>query len=193
LHTAGAGTPTVTQWQEKFNVNVHGMNDTEPKRSLPCPGVTKNDDAQITTYLGQTGAIGGGARSVTAIARERFRKLFSRLSRKHKQEVLDTQMHEQTWQNDHDNNRVFSKTCLMKVLAPDIEHAHPCPNCSSLLLDPRLVQALRQPRPKDENFIHINKRWRPSGTLVKLFSRVSGLREIIEESVNVTLLLLTKS
>jgi hypothetical protein len=96
-HTAGAGTPTVTQWQEKFNVNVHGVNDTEPKRSLPCPGVTKNDDARVTTYLGQTGAIGGGARSVTAIARERFRKLFSRLSRKHKQEVLDTQMHEQTW------------------------------------------------------------------------------------------------
>jgi Zn-finger protein len=58
-----------------------------------------------------------------------------------------------------------------------------CTNCHSLLRNSRFQQALRKLRPKDENFVHINKRWRPSDKLVQLFGRVSGLREIIEELV----------
>jgi hypothetical protein len=183
-HTASAGIPTVAQWQQKYNIDVHSPHTAgQPQHHFPCPGITDKDDARITIYLGRTGALGGGARSVTVIAKERFHKLFSKLSKRRKQEVLDTQMHEHAWQNDHDHNHIFAHNCLKQVVEPGTERAHLCTNCISLLHNRRFQQALRRPRPKDKNFIHINKRWRPSGKLVELFGRVSGLREIIEESV----------
>jgi len=184
---ASAGMPTVTQWHKKFNVDVYNTkNSTPPQRQFPCPGLTAKDDTRVILYLERTGATGGGARSITAIARERFNKLFSKLSKKRKQEVLDTQIHEHTWRNDHDHDRVFAHNCLKQVMGADnSDRVLPCTNCHGLLRNSRFQQALRKPRPKDENFIHINKRWRPPGKLVHLFGRISGLREIVEESVRI--------
>jgi hypothetical protein len=61
-HIAGAGTPTVSQWQQKYNIDVHNTSATQLlQRHLPCPGITENDDTRVTVYLGCTGATGGGA------------------------------------------------------------------------------------------------------------------------------------
>ena len=118
---ASAGMPSVAEWHRKFNIGFRNPNKPEPKHSGPCPGITESDHPRITTYLGRTGALGGGARSVTKIARQKFRKLFSRLSPKCKREVLDAQIQEHKWQNDHKNNRIFSSDCLQEISCPDGE------------------------------------------------------------------------
>jgi hypothetical protein len=182
--SAAAGVPTISQWQQKFNIDVHNPNNPNPlQRQIPCPGITEHDDHRVTTYLERTGATGGGARSITVLAKERFNKLFSRLSRKHKREVLDAQIHEHKWHNDHQNSRVFSDNCLKDVIGPGNDRVLPCSNCAHLLRNHNFKQALNKPKPKDEHFPYINKRWRPAGTLIQLFGRVTGLREIVEDSV----------
>jgi hypothetical protein len=182
--SAAAGIPTISQWRQKFDIDVHNPNSPKAPRCQPCPGITERDDHRVPIYLERTGATGGGARSITIIAKERFGKIFSLLSKRRKQEVLDVQNHEHKWHNDHKNNRVFSHDCLKDVeRTDDNNRVLPCPNCACLLRNHNFRQALNKPRPKDENFAYINKRWRPSGKLIQLFGRVTGLREIIEESV----------
>ena len=182
--TATAQMPEVSQWESKFNITLG-----EPRkqsRSQPCPGLTERDDNRIPIYLGRTSAIGGGARSITRIALERFKKLYRKLSKTKKKEVLDVQMHEHRWINDHFNGRVFSHLCLKSVSGIDSfdDRVHPCSNCGSLLHDAQFKRALNKPVPKDRNIKYLNKRWLPSDKLISLYARVVGLKEIIEESVS---------
>ena len=123
---ASAGTPSVTEWHRKFNIGFRNPNKPEPKHSGPCPGITESDHPRITTYLGCTGALGGGARSVTKIARQKFRKLFSRLSPKCKREVLDAQIQEHKWRNDHKNNRISPQTAFRRFLVQIERTNEPC-------------------------------------------------------------------
>lgn len=182
--TATAQMPEVSQWESKFNITL----GEQPKQSnaRPCPGLTERDDGRIPIYLGRTSAIGGGARSITRIALERFKKFYRKLSKTRKKEVLDVQMHEHRWVNDHFNERVFSHSCLKSVSGIDSfgDRVHPCSSCGFLLGDAQFKRALNKPPPKDRNIKYINKRWLPSDKLISLYARVVGLKEIIEESVS---------
>lgn len=183
---AAAGMFTVEQWSDKLKINMKSDSDPKPKVARPCPGLTDHNHPRITTYLGRTAAIGGGGRSATVISKELFRKLFKKLSYRRKDEVLTKQMHEHKWRNDHQNDRVYSTSCLKNVmlLASDQSSPTPCLNCESLLQDYYFKKALRRKPPADKNLIHMNKRWRTPDRLVNLFGRVSGLREIIELPVS---------
>jgi hypothetical protein len=52
---------------------------------------------------------------VAVIAREMFSREFKDLKEREKTTVLDTQMHERTWTNDHVMLRVFSIACTHKA------------------------------------------------------------------------------
>jgi hypothetical protein len=110
---AGANTPSLMTkgWTSRtVKAKVKKVEET-----CPCPGITRENDARVATYLKRTGVLGGGARSVKVIASEMFQKLFSKLGRKRKQAVLDAQQHEQKWRNDHAAVRVFAIVCKKTV------------------------------------------------------------------------------
>lgn len=182
--TAAANTPTVKQWSKKFNISLKTSNTS--LRSRPCPGLTVYDDSRIPVYLERTGAIGGGARSITRITQEIFKKYFCQLSNPRKKEIIDRQIHEHRWQNDHHNDRVFSRQCLKEVLdSENGERVYPCNSCTTILRDAQFRRALNKKQPDDENLIYTNKRWQPAKKLIGLFARTKGLKELIENSVSV--------
>lgn len=183
---AGTGTPMVSQWQKSFNLTLEAKTQ-QPRFACPCPGLWTLDDSQIAIYLDRTGAPGGGARSVTAIAKERFKKMFQKLSPKRKEEIFDAQVHEHKWQNDHQREHVYSTNCLQEVVttsASEDERVLPCSNCTGLFRNHNFRQALNRPRLKDKHYVFINKRWRPPKKIAELYGRIHGLREIIETAVS---------
>ena len=142
--TAAAEMPEVGKWKEYFDIDV--KNGTRPGniQPIPCPGLTDRDDTRISQYLGRSGAPGGGARSITDIAKQLYGTIFRRLTRQKKKEVLDTQIHEQKWWNDHQNDRVFAQNCQKTVTRTNGERDKPCTNCAYLLHDNRFKDALRK-------------------------------------------------
>ncbi|TEB35305.1 hypothetical protein FA13DRAFT_1609239, partial [Coprinellus micaceus] len=119
-----------------------------------CPGLTVADDPKIPSYLGHTAAIGGGARAVWKIAKEKFKRLCSGLKKKEKKVVLNTQYHERTWKNDHANLRVFSMVCEKEVQVQDDKRPPPCAECKTVLKSKAFRNILRKKPPKDENYKH---------------------------------------
>ncbi|KAJ7039794.1 hypothetical protein C8F04DRAFT_949367, partial [Mycena alexandri] len=157
----------------------------KPRRSQatePCPGLTAADSAHLPGYLQRTGAPGGGGRSVTVIAKEKFGKLFRRLGSRKKKIVSDTQYHEHRWRNDHSNLRVFSTGCKKEVVSPAPgSRTLPCSACSALLNLKNFKQAIRRPASDDKNYIYVNDKYR-NQLLGHLYAKAIGLKEIIETS-----------
>ncbi|KAF7970334.1 hypothetical protein HWV62_24362 [Athelia sp. TMB] len=181
---AAAGTPTLA----KFIAGAKEKSNAVNKRvSRSCPGLSSEEDPRIATYLKRTAASGGGARSVSVIAKALFQKMFRKLGRARKEEVINTQLHELRWRNEHAIERVFSTDCFKTVMT-DTKDERPlaCPKCDELLRLSNFKKALDIPMPEDENFRYNNKRWRPPRQLTELYGRITGLREIIEtaDSVN---------
>lgn len=174
----------------KTNTSVPETKENKPpapEKTVPCPGLTALDHDRIPKYLLRTGFLGGGARSITVIAHELFKKAFSRLKQKNKEKVLDTQLHEHAWRNDHDRIRVFSTKCkhIVADLAPN--RPLPCTECRGILRSRTFKALLRKPVPADENFIFTNKRFR-SKRLGEIYARTIGLKDIIEAPVSLPLL-----
>ncbi|KAJ6618077.1 hypothetical protein B0H10DRAFT_2379381 [Mycena sp. CBHHK59/15] len=155
----------------------------KPKLSVPCPGLTAATCPRLPVYLKRTGASGGGARSLTVIAKELFGRLarFSGLKAKEQDVVADTQRHERQWINDHAKQRVFSTNCKKQVLAGGLDGSRvlPCSECSSILGNSRFKQAIRLPIPADENYLYVNDKYR-NQELAHIYARTVGLKEIIE-------------
>ncbi|KAJ7852261.1 hypothetical protein B0H13DRAFT_1453529, partial [Mycena leptocephala] len=105
--------------------------------------------------LQRTGALGGGGRSLTALAKEKFGKFFAKLGNRKKQIISDTQHREHRWRNDHSNLRVFSTRCRKEVISrlPG-SRTLPCSECSSLLGLKNFKQAIRRPAPDDKDYIY---------------------------------------
>jgi len=162
----------------------------QPKlTTIPCPGLTVVEDPRIAKYLKRTGAQGGGGRSLSNIAKQMFKRLFSSLSnKKHRQTVIDKQMHEWKWRNDHSNLRVHSTSCLKDVPSRTPNPPKPCSPCLSLLRSKTFQNAIRREPPLDKNYVHVNHRFRNS-TLGEIYARTVGVREIIEDEVCIHLIL----
>ena len=162
----------------------------EPSRlehlpTVPCPGITEADNVRVKQYLKRTGALGGGGRSLAVIAKEKFKKLFSKLANaKNKKIVLDTQMHEWRWRNEHENFRVFSTTCQKKVPAQSnaAKRLKPCSQCQSVLCSKAFKNAIHVPPPPDHHYSFINYRFR-NKVLGSIFGRTIGVKHIIEDEV----------
>ncbi|KAF8877790.1 hypothetical protein BD779DRAFT_1448231 [Infundibulicybe gibba] len=149
---------------------------------LPCPGLQEARYEKIGVYLDRTGALGGGAPSVSAIAHELFGKRFRKLSVPRKKQVKLAQKHEWLWHNDHGNGTVFSASC-MKVASDrryhDPNRPWPCWKCQSLLSTKTFQNLIRISPPPDENYKYINMEYR-NEWLGSLYGRSVGLREIME-------------
>ncbi|KAJ7661512.1 hypothetical protein DFH06DRAFT_1089007 [Mycena polygramma] len=175
-----AGVPSLFAWvgaQKAVPRKRRDLPSTEP-----CPGLTSADSPYLPGYLQRTGALGGGGRSLTAIAKEKFGKFFASLTAKKKKTVSDAQLHEHQWRNDHANLRVFSTCCKHEVVsASPGSRPLPCSECSSLLGLKNFKQAIRRPAPDDKNYIYVNKKYR-NQLLGHIYARSIGLKEIIETS-----------
>jgi hypothetical protein len=149
---------------------------------VPCQGLSEVDNELIPVYLRRSTATGGGARSVTMIALERFRKKFRRLSKKEKDVVDDIQQLEHQWRNDHANLRIFATTCERWIEKDWTDRLRHCKKCHLLLSNGKFKVMLRKPVPEDENFIYVNKRFRNS-VLGEQYARAKGLKNVIESAV----------
>jgi hypothetical protein len=159
----------------------------EPPHVVPCPGITEADDARVTKYLKRTGVLGGGGRSLAVISKERFKKLFSKLEfAKSKKTVVDIQMHEWKWRNDHENLRVYSTSCQKDVpdRSTNAKRPKPCSSCITVLRSRPFKTAIRIPIPSDENYKFVNSRFR-NKLLGNIFGRTIGVKNIIEDRDNV--------
>ena len=168
-----------------FKVEKKNTVKIEPPSQVPCPGITEADDARITKYLKRTGVLGGGGRSLTVISNEKFGKTFTELKEaKSKKTVVDTQMHEWKWRNDHGNLRVYSTSCqkLVNSRSTDSKRPKPCLSCVAVLQSRGFKNAIRVPTPSDKNYKFVNFRFR-NKLLGRIFARTIGVKHIIEDEV----------
>ncbi|KAJ3819239.1 hypothetical protein F5880DRAFT_1616648 [Lentinula raphanica] len=146
----------------------------------PCGGLTEDNDARIPQYLRRSAASGGGARSITTIAQELFSSVYRALSPSEKATVNLTQEHEHTWKNNHQNLRVFSRTCAR--ISPTLDRSRqplPCDECISLLKTVAFKNVLRKEMPPDERYKFNNKIYR-NEILAEHFAKCKGLRELFK-------------
>jgi hypothetical protein len=156
----------------------------EPLEYSPCPGITDADDPRVSQYLRRTSLKGGGGRALPVIAKALFRKLFSKLTKKaDRKKVLDTQINEWTWRNDHGNLRVFSTSCKCNVVDSSPSRLRPCSECAFVLKSKLFRNCLQRPTPKDANFIYTNHRFR-SDLLGKIYGHTVGVKSILEHPVS---------
>ena len=157
---------------------------SEPElKKVPCPGITVSDDPRVLQYLKRTGASGGGGRSLAVIAKQVYKKLFSQLSKKtNKKVVVDKQMQEWKWKNDHVNHRVYATLCQQTVVDRSPKLPHPCTECSVVLRSRAFKNAVRRPIPSDKTSKFVNYRFR-NPLLGSIYACTIGVREIVEEEV----------
>lgn len=154
-----------------------------PIEEDPCCGLSEVDHKLIPVYLRRTSVMGGGARSISKISLERFRKKFRRLTRKQKDVVDDVQRLEHQWRNDHTNLRIFSTACKHWIHKTESNPSSHCSECHSLLSNNQFKIALWKPVPTDENYIYVNRRFQHS-ILGKQYARTKGLKNLIERAVS---------
>lgn len=136
----------------------------------------------IPVYLQRSTVRGGGARSVTRIALEQFKKRYRKLLKRQKDTVDDIQVLEHQWRNDHPNLRVFSTKCKHWVTSKASQLPSPCKQCKLLLSNNRFTVALQKPPPADENYMFTNKRFRDV-VLGEHYARTKGLKALVESTV----------
>jgi hypothetical protein len=177
-------------WAVKASKKVEKVDTTDIGEKLqvehvPCPGITEADNPKVKQYLRRTGALGGGGRSLPVIAKELFSKLFSKLKHKsNRNKVVDAQMHEWKWRNDHGNLRIYSTSCQKKVAdrSAAAKRPKPCLDCDNVLRSRAFKNAIRRPIPPDKKFIFVNHRFR-NKLLGNIYARTIGVKEIIEAEV----------
>ena len=187
---SSAGMPTIAHWGTKFNITMKPrdykdspQHKSTPSISLPCSGLSEVDESLISTYLRRTPVGGGGACSVTVIARELFKKTFGLLTKKQKQIVLDKQAHEHIWRNDHQHMRVFATNCK-KSASTTLPggRTQPCIRCLDLLNLHSFKKAIKKPMLTDKNYVHLNHCFYPK-VQAEIYSKIIGVREIVESAV----------
>jgi hypothetical protein len=154
------------------------------KISRPCPGLTASYDKQVGVYLDRTVATGRGARAVGHYSEELFKKPYSKLNERQKQQVLTAQIHGRTWRNDTSPGIVatFSTKCLATVEIDPGSAASPCDKCRLVHSSRSYQTAINKPMPKAENprFVphaHQNKH---AGMLL---ARFQGLEALMSEVI----------
>lgn len=159
-----------------------------PCKSAPCPGITASHEPRVTAYLDRTGALGGGAPSVTTVARDLFGNkaiVYSKLSGTDKEKVDTEQKHRWAWRNDHGFQAVFSATCR-KSTSPDT--GGPCLACSQVLRLKSFRNALKVPMPKKDDYRYLNEKYR-NASLGTVYTKAHGISGLIQDKVRSFILL----
>lgn len=148
----------------------------------PCPGLSAERYPSVEGYLGRTGALGGGARSISVIAHEKYKKDFIKLSDDRQKLVLLMQRHEWTWRNEHGLGKVYATTACTKVVKAK-GTTEPCSGCLGILNSRAFKNVLRVPTPPDNQRKYTNEIYQ-NRVLAKLYGKVTGLRAIMESPVS---------
>ncbi|KAJ7438890.1 hypothetical protein B0H11DRAFT_2356551 [Mycena galericulata] len=145
----------------------------------PCLGLTPDDEPRISQYLERSGAMGGGARSLTEITGELFPRAssYKNLSAARKQQVDTKQVHEWVWRNDHAQTRVFSTKCKKVLHSASTKSA--CTQCLGVISNGKFKKAISRPCPPDGNFKYNNQAYRGQ-SIAELYAKCVGLKEIFE-------------
>jgi hypothetical protein len=109
-----------------------------------------------------------------------IRKLKSDKKRK---QVIDTQMHEWKWRNDHENTRLFSMSCEHEVPDRLPLRPLPCHECKNVLHSKAFKNIISKPIPKTKDYIYVNHRFR-NPVLGELFASTIGLKDLVENQVS---------
>ncbi|KAJ4476391.1 hypothetical protein C8J55DRAFT_375404, partial [Lentinula edodes] len=130
----------------------------------------------VGLLLDRTGALGGGAPSVDALAHRLFGRKYRTLNLWRKQRVKLLQRREWKWENHHGLGRVYSTLCTRMLEPGDIEG--PCFFCFSLLNLKTFRNAMTIPKPKTENYKFLNKEYR-NESLAQISARSLGIEDLI--------------
>lgn len=160
------------------------------ERKEPCPGLAELQDARIPAYCNRTGALGGGSRSVTKLAQEKFGPdtVFRLLSEDDKQTIRDDQRADHKWRILHREHRVFSTSCEGKVTlrvdskitaGSSTRHVRqPCPPCAALLMNTEFHRLLKVPMPEPDDFKYLNEFYKDP-VLAGQFAASVGLKSLL--------------
>ncbi|KAJ3841313.1 hypothetical protein F5878DRAFT_520440, partial [Lentinula raphanica] len=128
--------------------------------------------------LDRTGALGGGAPSVTVLSKRLYGCSYKKLSLRRKRAVKMAQRREWKWEYHHDHGRVYSTSCT-RTLSYN-EHDGPCFSCFSLLLSKSFRVSIAVKKPSLENYKYLNKEFR-NETLSMIFARSCGLEDMVKQ------------
>lgn len=190
----------------KSDTNTNGTNGPPSNRSCSksmycyetcsCSGLTIAHDPRIGTYLNRATALGGGGRSRTSIAQERYGGPYGNLDGHQKAEV--DRLYESTWlwviKPQH--GTIFSTSCLktLEILVPNNEVVddsnRTCSNCYGVLRDKRFRTAISVPEPVPSNTKYVNKQYQHEEIGLK-FARCKGVDELIQPKVSFFLYIFT--
>ncbi|KAJ7032518.1 hypothetical protein C8F04DRAFT_958759 [Mycena alexandri] len=146
---------------------------------LPCPGLTRESNEEIATYLARTAVAGGGAPSRSRLALELFSTDCKGLNEKQHRMVLRRELALQKWKIARAVGAVFATTCLRDVPTMVGEEAKPCSECRGLYRLHGFQVAIHRPMPDEKAMKYVPVGYRDPD-LGALFLKHKGLRELVE-------------
>ncbi|KAJ6524888.1 hypothetical protein DFH09DRAFT_1372073 [Mycena vulgaris] len=146
---------------------------------LPCPGLTRDSNEEISIYLARTTVPGGGAPSRTRIAEELFSTGWKDLTERQQRMVLRRELSLQKWKLARGVGAMFSSTCLSDVQTIMGEDPVPCSECRALLSLHSFKVSIHRPMPAQKAMKYVPIGYRDP-ELGALYLKYVGLRELIE-------------
>ncbi|KZT40302.1 hypothetical protein SISSUDRAFT_1127329 [Sistotremastrum suecicum HHB10207 ss-3] len=143
-----------------------------------CLGLRQHHSKKITRYLSRTGSSGGGASSVTKIAKKKYGVAMSLLSPNEQAEVYVDQILDHKWKNDPEAGAVRSAECLKEVKS-DGKDPDTCKKCLKILKLKGFKNAINVPIPDAINYRNLNIRFRGK-TLAEIYARTQGLSGLMD-------------
>ncbi|KAJ6504529.1 hypothetical protein DFH09DRAFT_943717 [Mycena vulgaris] len=146
---------------------------------LPCPGLTRESDTEIATYIARTSVTGGGAPSRVRLAMDLFAVKYSDLEASQQRMILRREVTLQKWKIGRSVGAVFSASCLRDVPTPDGAEPQPCTECQNLYKLHGFKVAIHRPMPAEiaMKYVPVAYRDKELGTL---YLRYQGVRDLIE-------------
>ncbi|KAJ7709362.1 hypothetical protein B0H16DRAFT_1821435 [Mycena metata] len=152
---------------------------TVPRTPLPCPGLTRESNEEVATYLARTAVAGGGAPSRSRLALELFSADYKDLNKEQHRMVLRRELALQKWKLARAVGAVFATTCLRDVSTVVGEDVQPCSECRGLYTIHAFKVAIHRPMPDEKAMKYVPVGYRDPD-LGALFLKHKGLRELVE-------------
>jgi hypothetical protein len=146
---------------------------------LPCPGLTRESNKNIATYMSRTSVSGGGAPSRSRLTMDLFSSHWADLTPDEQRMVLRREITLQKWKIGRAVGAVFSATCLRDVQTYDGDEPQPCTECLALYKLHTFQVALNHPMPDEKSMKYVPVLYRDK-ELGTLYLRYHGVRELIE-------------
>jgi hypothetical protein len=98
---------------------------------------------------------------------------------KHINAVIETQLHEQKWLNDHRGLRVVSTMCEKEVVESASGERYPCISCANVYASHAFKVAINKKRTNNPKKLKFTPHRHRQGLVGRLFARYEGLEEVL--------------